>query len=190
MAKYALKEWSAVWEALATGRQSILLRKGGLAEAGEEFDVPASQFWLFPTYTHQQESALKHDAAIFLEKARAARPAQNRVRLTHSAELAGVYHVHELLSAILLSHWHILSDHTVEERFAYQRPGIYVLVLRVYRAPQIHELIDMPSYAGCRSWVELDQDLPTEGGIPVLSDGEFSHLMRTLDRLLRPVGLA
>ena len=54
-----LKEWAAVSKALATGRQVVLLRKGGIHEAAGEFEVDHRQFLLFPTYLHQNLAMLK-----------------------------------------------------------------------------------------------------------------------------------
>src|SRR6476469_947176 len=49
----ALKEWATVCHALETGRQMLLLRKGGIYEAAGEFELENPQFLLFPTYLHQ-----------------------------------------------------------------------------------------------------------------------------------------
>jgi hypothetical protein len=38
----ALKEWAVICQALAEGRQTILLRKGGIAEPGGAFRVEHS----------------------------------------------------------------------------------------------------------------------------------------------------
>jgi hypothetical protein len=50
--------------------------------------------------------------------------------------------------------------------FAYRHPGLHLLPVRVYRAAGAFDLPETPHYAGCRSWVELDQDLPTDGATP------------------------
>ena len=43
----ALKEWSAAVHAMLDGRQTVLLRKGGIGE--KRFDLEASEFLFFPT---------------------------------------------------------------------------------------------------------------------------------------------
>ena len=45
----AFKEWAIVCEALGSGRQSILIRKGGVAEGRSGFAYEHSEFFLFPT---------------------------------------------------------------------------------------------------------------------------------------------
>ena len=55
----ALKEWAAVCHALETGRQIMLLRKGGIHEAAGEFELDHQEFLLFPTYVHQKLEMIK-----------------------------------------------------------------------------------------------------------------------------------
>ncbi len=190
MLRYALKEWAASCKALAQGRQAILLRKGGIAEATGEFQVEHTRFWLYPTYVHQQRDGVRPEALPLLAEAEAERPADGVVRLDHFAEVAGVYHVHDVASVLKLSGLHLWSDETARARFAYRRPGLYVLPVRVWRAVRAAELPESPAYAGCKSWVDLGQDLATEGAVPVLDDQAFHEVMRALDRLLEPTALA
>jgi hypothetical protein len=190
MLQHALKEWAVVCRALAEGRQALVLRKGGIAEKADEFQLEQTRFWLFPTYVHQQQGGIKPEAAPLLEQAEADRPPTGTVRLSHFAEVVGVYHVHELVPVLLLGHLHSWSEETVRARFAYRRPGLYVLPLRVYRAAEVFELPDTAYYAGCRSWVELERALSTEGATPVLDDEAFRDLLRTLDAVLNPTALA
>src|SRR5262249_37938185 len=118
------------------------------------------------------------------------RPPPGMVHLSHFAEVTGVYHVHALLPALLLGHLHLWSERTVESRFSYRRPGLYVMPVRVSRAAEVFELPDTPEYQGCRSWVDLGRELPTEGAVPVLDDEAYHDLERTLDLLLNPTALA
>jgi hypothetical protein len=186
--QYALKEWAVICRALADGRQALLLRKGGIAEKGGEFEVEHRRFWLFPTYVHQQKDGIVPEAAPLLEQAEADRPPPGIVRLTHFAEAAGIYHIRELADALRLSGLHCWSQQTVQARFEYRGPGLYVLAVRVYRARQAFDLPDTAEYAGCRSWVELDRALPTEGAMPVLGEKAFAEVVRTLDHLLPVLG--
>jgi hypothetical protein len=186
----ALKEWAVICRALADGRQSLVLRKGGIAEDGGTFRVEHTRFWLYPTYAHQQASALKPEGQTLLEHVEADRPPPGVVRLIHWAEVGGIYQLHNLVAALKLGELHLWTLQTVQARFAYRTPGLYALPLRVWRAPQAVELPETPYYAGCKSWVELERDLPTEGSTPVLDDAAFRGLMVTLERLLEPTALA
>lgn len=186
MLEHALKEWAVICAALAQGRQALLLRKGGVAEERGEFVLEQQRFWLMPTYVHQQEQGVRAEAQSLLEQVRAEQPPAGTLRLSHFAEVTGVYHVHDLLPALMLAHLHYWTDDTVEKRFNYRSPGLYVLPLRVYRAAQVHEIPDSPAYVGCKSWVHLDRFLPTAGSTPVLGDKDYEDIKVSLDLLLQP----
>jgi hypothetical protein len=190
MLQEAFKEWAVICQALADGRQALILRKGGIAEAGGRFEVEHTRFWLFPTYTHQQRQGIKPSAAAMLDEVEKARPAAGIVRLSHFAQVEGVYDVHDVVGVLQIASLHLWSEETVRARFAYRRPGLYVLPVRVYRAREVYELPDIPAYAGCRSWVTLESPLPTEGATPVLDDAAFRELLRTLDIVLNPTAFA
>jgi hypothetical protein len=182
----AFKEWAVICRALAEGRQALILRKGGIAEQGGEFVPEHRRFWLFPTYLHQHLDALRPEALPLLEAAEADRPPAGVVRLAHFAEVAAAHHLYDLADALKIAPLHLWSEATVAARFAYRRPGLFVLPVRVYRAAETFELPDTAYYAGCKSWAELERELPTGGATPVLDDAEFGDVLRRLDVLLRP----
>jgi hypothetical protein len=102
----------------------------------------------------------------------------------------GIYRLRDELPALLLSHLHCWSEETIRKRFNYRVPGLFLLAVRVHRAPLIHEIAELPTYAGCRSWVELETPLSTEGSTPVLDDESFRIVNKQLDQLLNPTALA
>jgi hypothetical protein len=187
--RVALKEWAVVCRALAEGRQAILPRKGGIIEPGGSFKVEHTRFWLFPTYLHQQAAGLAEEEAPRLAEVEAERPPEGVVRLSHFATVEGIYHVHDLPGAWKLAPLHVLSQDAVQSRFEYRTPGLFVLAVRVYRSKQTWEIADTPYYAGCKSWVELERELPAEGE-PVLSESAFDEVLLTLDRILQPTAWA
>jgi hypothetical protein len=186
MLKHAFKEWAVICRALAEGRQALILRKGGVAEKGGGFEVAQTRFWLFPTYVHEKAEALKPEALPLLQAVEADRPPAGTVRLSHFAEVGGVYHVHDIVGALKIEPLHLWSRETVTARFEYRQPGLFVLPVRVYRVPEVLELPETAYYAGCKSWVELERELPTAGATPVLDDDAFRDVMRMLDLLLQP----
>jgi len=218
MLHHALKEWAIICRALADGRQSLLLRKGGIAEEAETFAPEQKLFWLLPTYTHQKPQAIKPEAKPLFEEVQASQPPAGRIHLDCYAELVAAYEAHDLAPVLLLDHLHIWSEEVVRQRFAYSRsprppgegpgvrgpassprlpgegPGvrgsIYVLLLRTYKMPRPAEVADCPEYAGCKSWVTLREPLTTQGGLPVMSDNDFRHLQLTVERILKPIALA
>ncbi|HEY6229533.1 MAG TPA: DUF1802 family protein, partial [Verrucomicrobiae bacterium] len=64
--RIAFKEWAVIVDALGTGRQIVILRKGGISEGRGGFQVDHPEFLLFPTLFHQQrESVLPEAQARF-----------------------------------------------------------------------------------------------------------------------------
>src|SRR5437868_5081994 len=96
MLKIAFKEWAVICRALAEGRQSLILRKGGIAEAGGQFRPEHHRFWLYPTFVHEKPEGIKADAVDLFRAAEAERPPAGTLRLTHFAEVSGVYYIKQL----------------------------------------------------------------------------------------------
>lgn len=171
----ALKEWAAAEQALGTGAVTLLLRKGGIYEQRQGFQVEHREFWLFPTLYHQNPEELRPELAYLLEAARAAHPDADRVRLQHYAVVEDALRVRSLEALERLDALHPLTLEAVHRRFAYKnRPYLHALILRVYRRPEPHVLPNTLAYEGCVSWVELDEELSTGGALPVLDDAEFA----------------
>ena len=181
--RYAFKEWAVICRALAEGRQAVILRKGGIAEKQGTFEVEQRRFWLYPTYVHQQRTGMIEEEFPLLERVEAERPAPGVVRLSHFAEVGGIFHLHDIVGALKLEGLHLWSRETVEQRFLYREPGLFVLPVRVYRAAAVVEMQETAEFAGCRSWVDLGRELSTEGATPVLEDRQFHEVMHELERL-------
>jgi hypothetical protein len=180
----AFKEWAAVCEALASGRQAIILRKGGIQETGGAFTPEHAAFWLYPTNFHQAAESLTADAAEFVDRAARAQPKPGMVALQH---LAVVHEVRQLTTeqaALSLAGSHIWSDATIRQRFHYRRPGLFLLVVRVYSSANVAQVQESPEMAGCKSWVELPDELATSGLSPVLTDDAFASVAEAIRRAL------
>jgi hypothetical protein len=172
--KVAFKEWAVVCRALAEGAQSIVLRKGGIHEGREGFRARHREFWLFPTQFHQQPDQLTTAAEPIWRRTTAVAPAVGTIPI---GQYVLVEQVHEITDETLLdrlSGLHIWADATIRERFHYRRPGLFLLLARVFQIAKPHVLNDAPYFAGCRSWVEFPEALATTGAIPVLSDEQFA----------------
>ena len=59
----AFKEWNVVVNALGRGEQVVIMRKGGIDEGENGFEIKHKQFWLFPTQFHQQKDFVISSAA-------------------------------------------------------------------------------------------------------------------------------
>lgn len=171
----ALKEWAVVCQALADGRQTLLIRKGGIQEIKGGFEVMHRAFWLFPTYIHQKAVDLVPAVREEFQRLQAAQPASGTLSIQLYATVQDVIKVADLERLRRLGDQHILSWDCVASRFHYRnKPGAHVLVLRVHRRPEPILLSKMAWYDGCVSWVELDRPIGFAGCSHVLSDGAFA----------------
>jgi hypothetical protein len=85
---------------------------------------------------------------------------------------------------------YLWSEETIRKRFSYRSTGLYLMPVRVYQAAQAHEIPDTAYYGGCRTWVELERELPTEGATPILNDQAFRDVQFTIESALNPTALA
>lgn len=181
----AFKEWAVVCAALADGRQTVILRKGGIHEGREGFRVERREFWMFPTAFHQQAEDVIPDAVPLLEQVRAAET-PNRVALKLYAVVAEVHHVQDLAVLSRLSGQHIWSAKTVEQRFHYRSPGLFALIVRVYRRESPIDIEVSAHMAGCKSWVGLPSPLSTDELRPVLDDDAFERQRQKIAAAVKP----
>lgn len=180
----ALKEWDVVCEALGSGRQAIVIRKGGIAEGKGGLQFQHDEFVLLPTFFHQQAERVVAEAAF---AAREADPDGGResVEIRHAASLAWVRHVTDRALVEKLADFHILTPEEVAARFE-QKPalGVYVALLRVYHLEPPRRVSWQKSFGGCRSWAEMEEDFETCSRVSVLSDERFTEIDRALRAIL------
>ena len=170
MESVGFKEWALVCEALGSGRQTILLRKGGLAEGREGFGFRHREFFLFPTFFHEQ-----------IEKVRTAQPEipearEGEIEIRYFAKLEAQTETTSWPAAAALEPFHILQESVVRERFDYKAAGLHVALVRVFRLDPVWLFPDAPAYGGCRSWVTLPE-IPAHTALtPVLTEEEHNRV--------------
>lgn len=185
MLSIAFKEWAVICRALGDGRQSLILRKGGVAEAGGQFRPEHDRFLLYPTFFHEQHrTGIKPDLLPLLDRAEAERAPEGVIRFTHFVEVASVFHATDLDRALALNPFHGWTADAVRQRFQYRTPGLFVLTARTRRLAQPVERPERPEYAGCKTWVDLGTPVATEGAAPALPDAEFERLARAVAGVL------
>lgn len=184
MLNMAFKEWAAVCEALASGRQTVILRKGGIAEENGLFRPDHDRFWLYPTYVHQQESGLKPGSESLLTQALAKKPSAGTLSLSHIVEVTTVCHLSTLEMALAFEDFHILSADTIRMRFAYRTPGLFLLHVRVASVDAPRVVPERPEYAGCKTWVELADPVDDHPATPVLDDAAWAADVARLSTIL------
>jgi len=169
----ALKEWATVCHALETGRQMILLRKGGILESIGGFELENPQFLLFPTYLHQNLAMLKPEAQADFAP-HTAEP--ERITLSAAGEVTDIVQLRSRAQMDALDAEHVWTPPLIDMRFNY-RPAnpLYLLLVRTYRLRQPVVIENTPEYAGCKSWVPLKQAMDTRDAKAVLTDETYER---------------
>ena len=163
----ALKEWASAIDALGRGAQVILIRKGGIADPA--FGVEAERFYLFPTNFHDGGGA----------------PPQ-AVPITHWCEAVRTWRVHDLDALHRLEPLVVFDRNTLETRYRFRADqAIHVIGVRTYRLARPATVAMTDDYAGCRSWVSLDEEIDVDGSVPVLSEAELAGRFDAVEQLLR-----
>ena len=177
----ALKEWASVIEALKTGGQVLLLRKGGIAEKGREFRVEEREFSLYPTFLHQDKQYLRPEFHAIFDRVLTEAAAAGRVRIDSYAIVEQVIQATDLPRLHRLEPFHIWTPAYIDLRYQYKpETPLCVLLLRVHRMPRPVECEETIAYRGCKSWVRMDFEIDTAGCTPVLSDQAFTERTRAV----------
>ena len=176
MESVGFKEWAAVCEAMGRGRQSIILRKGGIAEGREGFSFKYPEFFLFPTWFHEQPQKVRADCGIDIPAMDHGAGSPGNVEIKYAARLEVSRTITSWENAAALEPLHILRPEVVRERFEYdEAPGLHVAFVRVFRLKPSWAFPDEKRYGGCRSWVKLP-DLPNNIALePVLADVDHQN---------------
>lgn len=183
-----LKEWFGVRDALLSGEQTILLRKGGIAEGPRGFVPEHQAFWILPTQVHQASQGLKRESTE-TSSTSTSRPGQ--IALDALLVLEGLARIEDPCVLDALAPEHVWTGETIAARFRYRIPGLWLMLCRTHRSQITHRLEERPEYAGCTSWVKLDSAVDCSDAQPVLSAGAFESRRERIERaigarLLRP----
>ncbi|ORV10300.1 DUF1802 family protein [Mycobacterium celatum] len=150
----ALKEWSAVVQALLDGRQTVLLRKGGIHE--KRFDVAADEFVLFPTVAHSHTERVRPEHRDMLTAA-AADSTDDRLVVRAAAKVVAALPVNRPEHLEAIEDLHIWTTASVRADRLDFRPKHRLAVLVVQAIPLAEPvtLARTADYAGCTSWVQV-----------------------------------
>jgi hypothetical protein len=200
-ATIGFKDWALVCEAMGRGRQSIILRKGGLAEGKLGFQFRHEEFFLFPTEYHEQEQKIRPEElsalTIPIRKDGKREDLTNRTReglieIQYAFRLEWSRWIDDLEVVRQLAPFHIYTDEVACERFAYDDSrsgaGLTVAMGRVFRLNEPWEFPDSPAFGGCRSWLEKLPSVPaTQKLDPVLTDAEHEERLQDIEKCLKDV---
>jgi hypothetical protein len=178
----ALKEWSAAVHAMLDGRQTVLLRKGGIHE--KRFALTAPSFAFFPTVAHGHAERVRPEHHDVLAPA-PADSTDTELVIRAGADVIAAVEVTRPESIDELADLHIWTDESVRaERIDFRpRHRLTVLVVRARPLVEPVRLPRLPEYRGCVSWVDLP--VTPQWGAPVHDDDTMADIAA---RVRRSVG--
>jgi hypothetical protein len=170
----AFKEWHAVVEALGSGEQLLILRKGGIAEGRGGFDAAhAGRFWLFPTQFHAQFEKTKPAAARFFSAPPA--NADGSITLRYFADITHHAFLSDWATVAALDAHHFWTEAAVREKFDWARPpGLHAFIVRVHRLVTPLTIPLTADMGGCKSWIDVPPSFSGTPSVPVLADDAFT----------------
>lgn len=171
-----MKEWAVVCLALEEGRQSVLMRKGGIIEETRDFSLVERRFLMYPTFEHQDLDSVQEPYRAWFAETLDKRPPDDVVRISSWAEVTDLFLTHELDAVLRLSDLYAWSDEYMRMRMAYKpRKPMNVVVVRTSKLTEPVDVPVLEHFAGCKSWVPLERAIPLEGSAPALSDAEHAE---------------
>jgi hypothetical protein len=165
----AFKEWAGVCDALGEGRQSLILRKGGVSEGPGGFRPEHPAFWLYPTFVHEAEQGLRSKTP----RRTVERPGVVAIETLIVVDWVGRVERVEQLSA--LSGLHDWTEATILARFRYRTPGLWALAVRSFARLEPWPVAITPAHLGCKTWVPLEDPPPDSELVPSLDDEESAR---------------
>jgi hypothetical protein len=174
-AMIALKEWAVAVQAILDGRQTLLLRKGGIEEETRDFEIKSRMFFFYPTFEHQKKELLKPENKqgidLTLENWS---PGQTVLNIEGYAEVIDDLEITSQDELRRIAPFHIWTDTFAEERLRWKRMSpLHLLIVRAYRLPAPIQIRIQEEYLGCKSWLDIGSLPRQPDGIPVLTDQEF-----------------
>ncbi len=178
-----------------------LCARAGIREENKHFEVEYDRFFLYPTFDHQRNDLVREShhpelrraleegvwpdeeppPRALLQDGGIAQP--DRVRIRSWAEVAGHFETSDPRIVDSLSPFHVWTPDYAHKRLRWKRQHpMHVLLLRVHRIPRPVTVRVRDEYHGCRSWVEIDRELPFEG-TPVMADEEFERATAEIRRI-------
>jgi len=173
----AFKEWAVIVDALVEGRQAIVFRKGGIHDPGGLFSPGPKDFFLFPTYEHQNAADLVPAERPRLERVLAAMPPKGQIVFRGFAVVHSYVKITDEKAMKTLFQHQILGWDALIRRFEWGgEKGVFALLLRVYRLREPVRVSDTAAYSGCKSLVSLEKEIDVDGYEPAMAEMEFLAL--------------
>lgn len=173
----ALKEWAVAVKTLGRGDQALIIRKGGIHRDDRDFRLVHPEFLLYPTYEHQKPELVKPESHDTLEETYGEDDVPGLVDLSYFCRVTDRFELRDESDLDRISDFHIWTDDYAHKRLHWRpKQPLTVALLRVYSLQQPQALPVLDEYSGCKSWVELGQDVPLGAMTPVLDDSEYERI--------------
>lgn len=144
----SLREWSSTVDAVLAGRQTLLIRKGGISEGSAGFSADHERFVLLPTLFHQHHSTPP--------------PLPSPLLVHVLCDLLLAVEVPSCTDLSPLAPFHTYDPAQLGVRVSYKpEKPLTLLALRPYRILPALKIDPSTLPATCRSWLVLDLPTPT-----------------------------
>ena len=186
----AFKEWAVICDTLGNGKQSLILRKGGIHEGKKGFQFEHEKFALFPTRFHEQGQSVRIDAKESVIP-KTEYEIGETVPIQYWAKIDSIWNLSQWESVVALNEFHIWTEQIILERYHWDKekneePAISVALVRAYRFEAKLNITYEKKYGGCRSWVKLPllTEEHEDKSVPALKDSEFGELKNRIVNIL------
>ncbi|MGN6369138.1 MAG: DUF1802 family protein [Phycisphaerae bacterium] len=185
----ALKEWDLVISDLLAGRQALLLRKGGILESNNEFELEHKRFLFYPTFIHQDPKMTKPERRAELRHL----PAEpDKIEIRGYGEVARILEVPMTPTPAAarakvdqLSDLHLWDTPLIDMRFNYRpEKPLYLVIIRAFKLPHPVHIENTLSYAGCKSWVPLEHEIDISHAAQSLPEQDLEAIIERIQRVI------
>lgn len=180
----ALKEWSATIDALASGNQFFLLRKGGIRETNRHFELANRRFLLYSTHFHEAHTLLKPEFQHLIGPQREGD--QDAVAFKAWAEVVDVLSIDRAEHLDLLFDSHVWTEEFVAKRIAWKpRHAASLIFLRTHVLSEPVSVPVEPHHKGCKSWVDIEPAVDISSSVPVLQESDWNERAGEIQGLIQ-----
>jgi hypothetical protein len=180
MLNVALKEWDLTIRQMLAGKQVVLLRKGGILESDNQFELEHQRFLFFPTFVHQDPRMVKPAFRAGLTQLRTE---PEKVTISGHGEVARIFEVPSRGQLEKLDVLHIWDVPLLDMRFAYRpEKPLYLVVVRAFSLPSPVTVANTLEYAGCKSWVPLLEEFEEAGSTPAMPEERLAGIIDRIER--------
>lgn len=182
----AFKESAIVCQALEEGKQTLVLRKGGVIEEGGVLKAEHDEFFIYPTYDPNVAEGIKADWRPRIHKLDKDAKDTKHVHFHIYATVDSVLKVTNWEAAKSLVPFTVLTEQAIEKEFrSGDWEGFYLLLLRVYSLAVPMDLPRKASHDTHPIFVPLGASLFTIGAFPVIPEGAWPYTRDKIHKMVQ-----